>query len=1171
MNRTLQVILLGGVVLGLLTGGHGLKVYAAECAYSSYPTLRIPKMLKAPVIDGVIGEEEWKGAAAVTGFKNCSPSHSLPSSLQPCWYIGYDDQYLYLAQRMPIYPKGSLRAVMKTAEDADFGQIWFDDHTEIRIVTVGRDRALSGDGYFFNFMTNPWDKVADWKVRWSLANMGKEYHADVVLKSHFNEETWEQEIAIPFKDLDNIKIEDEKSLPIQLVSARSGENNYYGWGPGNWIQAMVSPEVIFDSRALAVQFLSLGDWMNGNPDLTFNIYNPDKATRVLDINVVILNPKGEQLFAQTKTVPVKSGETIKEHVAAQGLKFGEKENLLKLTITEPASGKLYYRAQLPFQREDSEVVQNYIKLMAIRWRPVEPKISFAFMPSYNCLQARADMGLLGLDTNLVARARYFRAEFGKPGEKPIGINSKPFDKSGIAEIVFQFWPLPEGQYEVHLAIADANGKPLLSKNETFEWKMFPFYTNTLGKTDKVLPPYQPIKTEGQTFKVLSGEYRLQTNGLPAQIVNRMVPVPEAQELLAAGMSLRLVQGEKISDLVGTSFQWESRADNKTVANAKGQLGPLGVEVRGEADYDGQYLVTVKLVPGNKTPIDRLELIMPVRAPVDVITLMQPPEAFINVYNLKTPYRESFKGIAWSTSSRWDPQSDSFFLGDAGRAETRPAGRFQPYCIYLGNGERGLHWYIDSYEGWHIDKNNEYVQIEKRKDQTILRVQFVNKPFVLEEERCIRFALLSAPTKPLPRDARDIAWGYDGDYTATRAHCSGSQWGTIGIWTTPETDQEWQDLLAGKPHVYKGKEVVISFHTAPFSRPMGHKKDSKFNLEKGREYLTYHYTGAIGYLQPEFKVFAGEWIGRNNYPMCPESFYAGRCGWTEPEQLSGSVMDMTTPSAWDFEIYRLWLMAKNTGVGGYWWDMNPVVPGKSLIKGNAYLNDEGNLEPRISLFLAREYFRRIAWMIRDLGIPDTNDGYAPGAVWQIPWFTRIDNGEAMYLESTSDDMFTAHGVDKYRAFIGKYSGLPVMIIVNIRQASDPRVRGVEALALLHDNGIAHYNPKFMAQLKKSVYFDPATEWVPYWRSGKVAYPRDNRLLLTVYRKTAKDGLKLLLVVVNPTAQDIQSNIIVADVKHRNIQAVDLETGTSMEAKQGELKKMCVKKHDYRLIEMELMTE
>src|SRR5690348_14109559 len=91
----------------------------AAFAQSGPPMLRIPKLTKAPVIDGVLDPTEWRGAAAVTGFPNLNGELSLPQFLQPLWYLAYDDQNLYLAFRYPVHPKGSLRAARKSKARAE--------------------------------------------------------------------------------------------------------------------------------------------------------------------------------------------------------------------------------------------------------------------------------------------------------------------------------------------------------------------------------------------------------------------------------------------------------------------------------------------------------------------------------------------------------------------------------------------------------------------------------------------------------------------------------------------------------------------------------------------------------------------------------------------------------------------------------------------------------------------------------------------------------------------------------------------------------------------------------------------------------------------------------------------------------------------------------------------
>jgi len=50
-----------------------------------------------PVIDGVIGEDEWKGAAIATGFIQYEPRRGEPSGVRS---VLYDSGHLYVAFRV---------------------------------------------------------------------------------------------------------------------------------------------------------------------------------------------------------------------------------------------------------------------------------------------------------------------------------------------------------------------------------------------------------------------------------------------------------------------------------------------------------------------------------------------------------------------------------------------------------------------------------------------------------------------------------------------------------------------------------------------------------------------------------------------------------------------------------------------------------------------------------------------------------------------------------------------------------------------------------------------------------------------------------------------------------------------------------------------------------------
>ncbi|HXR48711.1 MAG TPA: glycoside hydrolase domain-containing protein [Candidatus Limnocylindrales bacterium] len=1111
------------------------------------PLLRIPKLDRPPVIDGKIDPEEWKGATAVTAFPNYNLDMSLPQSLQPVWYVAYDDNYFYLAFHYPVYPKGSLRAVCKTkpeAEEQVAGKdILFEDHTEIEICNIGRDKAVSG--YFFKFMTNPWDVVSDQKVRWSVGLPGYEYESGAVAKSVFTADAWDQEIAIPIKALDVKKIQDGDSWVMQLVSAQDAGGNYYTWVPATWLQFHRFPEILFDSKAVAVQFTGVGDWMNGNPDYTFKTFNPQKQDVTINLGVKMVASDGRVLLDRNDSVALKPGESREEHVKASGLVLGDKAARVYFDITDAATGAIYYRNDTSLWNAQSEDVKSYIKNLDVARKPVAPKLDFAYMPSFNRLDVSTDVGILGIDPKLPKAARYLSASFGKPGGELTGRNSMPFRADGTAELTFEFPQLPEGDYDINMEIQDADGKALVSKQGAFEQKVFPFQSYKGGLEETVVKPYTPIRTADQTFETVGNQIKLTDAGLVSGIRNKLVPAAAGQDILAAPMRLVATQDGKAVNLgaAQNGFAWtDSGLPTKATGSAESRLAGLTFKVTGDAEYTGQYLVNMDIVPNGKASLDRLELEIPINDPVDTCYVYSPRDSML-LYDKTHPWTGNPKeGELWNN------------LSDRATAT-------RPYIMYVGNGERGLYWYTDSYEGFWLDRNQPHIFIEKRKGATVLRVAFINKPVVIDHPRHLRFAVIAVPCKPLPADARAMQWN------SARMHIGiTGWWGTVGCFTIPNNDQEWQDWIAGKPFTFNGHPAPGDF---PLTPTPPRDATGRWLLEKGHEYACYR-NDMIGYLQPEEKVFAGEWSGVSDLPISPDGSLLGykdeqgNSIWPDPEQRTVEGRDTGLQSFYDFEAYHFYLMARNTGDGGYWWDWAGLTEGNSLEKGEMYLNDEGQPEPRSNLFLVRAFYHRIARIVQDLGIPDANNVYAPGVVFQMPWLTRICAIESLYLESDLDDMFDAWGVDRYRMQIGKYSGIPVQLCMNIPiNFKDHRARTVLAMAFLHDNGVFAMDGDMagMDIIRRAGLLDESAEWIPYWRSQKTAWAGQPGLLITAYRTSSPKGLTL--VVVNPGPADVTTDITVPG----GGKALDAETGAVISASGDKISNLTVKRHDFRLLTLE----
>src|ERR1019366_2567464 len=104
---------------------------------------------------------------------------------------------------------------------------------------------------------------------------------------------------------------------------------------------------------------------------------------------------------------------------------------------------------------------------------------------------------------------------------------------------FSLPDLADGEYKLTVTPAGYSRSFVRS----FRRVHFPWEGNTLGITDEVLPPFQPIKVEGNTAAVVLRDYALDGLGLWKSVkAAGNVPAGGPRELLAAPMTIKVVSG-----------------------------------------------------------------------------------------------------------------------------------------------------------------------------------------------------------------------------------------------------------------------------------------------------------------------------------------------------------------------------------------------------------------------------------------------------------------------------------------------------------------------------------------------------------------------------------------------------------------------------------------------------
>lgn len=163
---------------------HGPVVLPPEKA----APLKLPRLTKAPVIDGKLDDEIWKQAAVLKDFYQVQPGDNIVPSAPTEVLIGYDSKFIYVAFHCFDDPT-KVRANIPKRDN-----IFDDDYVGILFDTFNDHRKA----YEFDF--NPLGVQAD--GIWT-DGQNEDFNPDIVMESKgmVTADGWTVEVAIPFKSL----------------------------------------------------------------------------------------------------------------------------------------------------------------------------------------------------------------------------------------------------------------------------------------------------------------------------------------------------------------------------------------------------------------------------------------------------------------------------------------------------------------------------------------------------------------------------------------------------------------------------------------------------------------------------------------------------------------------------------------------------------------------------------------------------------------------------------------------------------------------------------------------------------------------------------------------------------------------------------------------------------
>lgn len=235
--------------------------------------------------------------------------------------------------------------------------------------------------------------------------------------------------------------------------------------------------------------------------------------------------------------------------------------------------------------------------------------------------------------------------------------------------------------------------------------------NQLGREDKVLPPWTPVRVQGGTVSVWDREYDF------SRSTDLIQQIKSGGNSLLAG-PVRLRTGEA-KHLVLPFDVKVNAAGTRAVVTNKPETWP---RMTATVEYDGLAWFELSGLP--RGPLDSLTLDIPIR-----------PEIAM--------YRHRYD---WE----WDTSKVTGLLPEG--QGVIDSDRFIPF-YWIGNNDRGLFWFCESDEFWPNGQSPDAVQVLRENGQVTLRLNILAKGQKLPDNWKLAFGLQATPVKPLPKDWR----------------------------------------------------------------------------------------------------------------------------------------------------------------------------------------------------------------------------------------------------------------------------------------------------------------------------------------------------------------------------------------------------------------------------------
>ena len=723
---------------------------------------------------------------------------------------------------------------------------------------------------------------------------------------------------------------------------------------------------------------------------------------------------------------------------------------------------------------------------------------FAYYPDDNTLSFQCDFGRSLVRSreaaDLGSRCRNVRVQLFKQGDTTALAERQLQLRGGRSAEVSLDVPKLQGEYEVHFTLL-TQGEPVMISKPLVR-KQYAWEGNTLGITEKIYPPFEPVRVQGRQISVLQRRYRMNGFGMWDSVVTKN------REILAGPMTIRYRTAAGEAKWYSPVVTLDTQLSKPTQAVYHGRVKSSAIEVMATSttEIDGCMKVEMDLLHGARPArVQQLWLEIPLKD-LEAPLFHEVADTLRKNYSGVTP---SGQGVIWD--------SNQSYRNGAWR------NPFTSY-IWLGAEERGLCWFGENDKGWITEKNlssTPLQTISREGNRLILRVYLINTPFTLLTKRSLVFGLQASPTKSMPVDWRmkvDNIPGHSGPV---------NPWGGLHCGYKGPFRNDWQiiDKIIAAQKGAPFDEAWFKDYAAKYNPPPAYgtwdwvESVKYFAGQRQRPILTYQEEMHQSHLQEEWFTFQDQWGMMQFTPREWEDESVMRKG--VDAGPASQVNYCRSYQDYSLSFANEWF---KRGVGAYWDNTYPKFSLNTHTSA-AYVTEDGHVQPAVILWNQREYMKRnwnllCYWREHQSEPLEWSNHMSTTLLLPLQtWGTTILDYELNYDVPYPADMHRTEAIGRqvgcYANWLYPPSGIANPLILDLQKTDPAAVSRIDwGMRAVHE-AVRDKQGAQERQLIAFGYGNPAVAVHNYWEDEPVitvdndqvhwlvlARPQDNTLLLVL---------------------------------------------------------------------------